>query len=686
MSLWKYLVVATAWTTALAQQYDPKKDFCRRFSHEAAVINNRLYINDGQLNLPNKGGQNFTNERLLFHDLDVTVSDSGKPLDMPILRTNLSKPAEVPSVIGGILWADGTNGRLFQYGGEYPDASVMREMSFQLWTYDTYFDKWSTRDPTDRSITRLSFGAGTSVEHLGMGYYLGGYQSDRSNVNWQGGRKAMNKLLEYNMEEDVWANRTGPADGKGRAEGTLHYVPFGDKGMLLNFGGIRIGMEDGAKEEFLPMDTIDIYDMGSQKWYTQNATGDIPEPRRRFCGGVATAESKLSSNIYIYGGLGFGVNSTGFDDVYVLTVPSFKWIKLYPIAGPKAPTNGTVNYDFPHYDLTCSVIKNAQMMVIGGQFPKDPNAKNCDAPDIWGQHNLVLSKVDGGSESYYWGKYIPDRNRYSVPSDIRNIIGGDEKGLSSQPKPDKGFNSPEVERLFGRPVAIVERQPTRSAPTGPKKTSGANDDGPFSTNAKRATILVPIIVGLLLLGGLAAFFILRRRKKTAYSAAPQDQPPVYKARDSGAPGVLAPVPQYPPGSTSPTAGNWVNNNSIYSPPPHPHPPLDQSGQYATGIGGYSPRLFHDFGDSPVTPGGGIQQAPVELPQGHTPAPEVEGWSPPPLPRSPGSPVRLGSPANGSMSGQIQGHYPPPLPEGFEQRQRSPEMKEVNPPGSARGAM
>jgi LPXTG-motif cell wall-anchored protein len=327
------------------------------------------------------------------------------------------------------------------------------------------------------------------------------------------------------------------------------------------------------------------------------------------------------------------------------------------------------------------------MIVIGGQFPKDPTAKACDVPDIWGQHNIILSKVESDSETYYWGKYIPSRNKYSVPSDIRNVIGGDEKGLSSQSKPDKGFNSPDVERLFGRPVAITERQPTRSAPAGPANTASATDDGPFSTPAKRATIIVPIVIGLLLLAGLAAFFILRRRKKTAYSAAPQDQPPVYKPRDSGAPeSVLAPIPQYPPGSTSPAAGNWGNNNSVYAPPPHPHPSLDPNLQYATGSGGYSPRVFNDFGESPVTPGGGIPQGPVEMPQGHTPAPEVEGWSPPPLPRSPGSPGRLGSPANGQMSGQIQGHYPPPLPEGFEQGQRSPEMKELNPPGSGRGGV
>jgi len=61
------------------EQYDPRADFCRRFSHEglsfppfsdfpradwniAAVLGDRLYINGGQLNLAGKGGKNFTSQ------------------------------------------------------------------------------------------------------------------------------------------------------------------------------------------------------------------------------------------------------------------------------------------------------------------------------------------------------------------------------------------------------------------------------------------------------------------------------------------------------------------------------------------------------------------------------------------------------------------------------------------------
>jgi hypothetical protein len=113
----------------------------------------------------------FTDDRLLFHDLTTTVLD-GKTLDMPILDTNLSKPSEVPNLIGGILWADAANARLFQYGGEFPDPAVP-ENNFQLWSYDVYGNNWTTLSQNDQSITRVSFGAGTTVEHLGMGYYLG---------------------------------------------------------------------------------------------------------------------------------------------------------------------------------------------------------------------------------------------------------------------------------------------------------------------------------------------------------------------------------------------------------------------------------------------------------------------------------------------------------------------------------
>lgn len=70
--------------------------------------------------------------------------------------------------------------------------------------------------------------------------------------------------------------------------------------------------------------------------------------------------------------MGFGANETGYDDVYILTIPTFTWVKVYPAKGkPRKKSE-----EFPHYDLTCSVVRNAQMLVIGGQFPRDPDVKN----------------------------------------------------------------------------------------------------------------------------------------------------------------------------------------------------------------------------------------------------------------------------------------------------------------------
>jgi len=42
---------------------------------------------------------------------------------------------------------------------------------------------------------------------------------------------------------------------------------------------------------------IHIYDISSSKWYTQNATGLAPEPRRQFCAGATWADDHSSYNM-----------------------------------------------------------------------------------------------------------------------------------------------------------------------------------------------------------------------------------------------------------------------------------------------------------------------------------------------------------------------------------------------------
>ena len=45
-----FLVVIAHLAALSAAQYDPLKDFCRRFGHQSAIVDNRLYIDGGFVN------------------------------------------------------------------------------------------------------------------------------------------------------------------------------------------------------------------------------------------------------------------------------------------------------------------------------------------------------------------------------------------------------------------------------------------------------------------------------------------------------------------------------------------------------------------------------------------------------------------------------------------------------------
>jgi|TARA_R110002003_G_scaffold159_7_gene13770 N-acetylneuraminic acid mutarotase len=141
----------------------------------------------------------------------------------------------VPSVSGGVLWPDSVNKLFYLFGGEYSNSSVQ---SFSgLWFYDTLNNKWD-RAFSDGSQTQISwpaFGA-SAITDEGMAYYYGGYLSNKSVSGWTGPPLMLNSLVTYDMNQRRWSNRT---NGIPRAEGTLQYIPAGDRGMLIYFGGME---------------------------------------------------------------------------------------------------------------------------------------------------------------------------------------------------------------------------------------------------------------------------------------------------------------------------------------------------------------------------------------------------------------------------------------------------------------
>ncbi|KAF2424874.1 hypothetical protein EJ08DRAFT_723414 [Tothia fuscella] len=480
---------------SLQDRLDPLKDFCRRFGHATTVIDNRLFIDGGLINWNpiTENPQNYSNPYLLYNDLRVSTGG------MPQLYTNLSKNSTVPAVSGGVLWSDTTNKVFYQFGGEYQDSPRPIDV---LSAFDTVLNQWNSTNVSD-NFNQVSWGAGVSVNHRAEGYYLGGWMNNKTTPGWSGPPLATSRLIRYNMVQNRITNITGP-DDTGRAEGVMVYLPASDDGLLIYFGGVLDPYRNSTMTAF-PMDTIHIYDMLSANWYTQKASGDVPASRRRFCAGVTWPDDHSSYNIYLYGGLGVPPNTTAFDDVYILSLPSFRWIKWWPTA----PGSGR-----PHHSMSCNVVNRTQMLIIGGTFPGDDD---CDAQDLFGTHNLNLGA--NGPKKSMWDSFYSNITTYQVPAEIVSIIGGGPSGGAKVIEPQQSWNNRDLLTYFSRVAGTTSRTPTRAIPSA---TGTSHHDSGLTGRRKIGLIAGAVLGGLLLLAVVLGIILclLHRKQKQRRSMPP----------------------------------------------------------------------------------------------------------------------------------------------------------------------
>lgn len=145
-------------------------------------------------------------------------------------------------VSGGVLWPDTVNKLFYLFGGEYSDTEELKKKNsqggFNLWFYDTIYNKWD-KPRSDGSQAGIHWPAlGTSaVSDAGKAYYYGGYLTNTSDIETVGSPVMQNTLISYDMNTQKWAVDTG--NPIRRAEGSLHYLPASDAGLLVYFGGVE---------------------------------------------------------------------------------------------------------------------------------------------------------------------------------------------------------------------------------------------------------------------------------------------------------------------------------------------------------------------------------------------------------------------------------------------------------------
>jgi len=324
-----------------------------------------------------------------------------------------------------------------------------------------------------------------------------------------------------------------------------------------------------------------------------------------------------------------------------VSIPTFTWIKMYP-------NDGNITGQYPHHSLSCNVIDNAQMLIIGGTFPL---SDTCDAESQWGTHNLDLGEVTKKGQP--WQLFMPNLTKYSVPDEIISVVGGSAGGGATKTAPANGFDNVDLSVLMTRKASIAAtRTPTRAIPSA---TGAPDRGGPLSTGA-----IVGIAVGggvaLLLAVALVSFWVRRHRRKN-YRPSPGPTTQGFAGPDVTSPWSphpsqsshytpSSPYPQspfgrHPSGTQQQPAELSATGTSVWA--PGGSPPYEQGVSPASGLnappGAYADQPKFDDQGRPWYP----QVSHMQVPGGHPSPLDEQGY---PMggggygPVAPGSPPRL----------------------------------------------
>ncbi|CAG9983618.1 unnamed protein product [Clonostachys byssicola] len=454
------LFLLLALQTVLAVSQEPQNNFCRRFSHQSTVIDDRLYIDGGYVNYKKDdkayvATANEPNIWLGYHDLNNFGTDG---LLNPQLHINLDKNKTMPTVASGILWPDSINKRFYLYGGNW--ISPQRANAFTLTGYDIINDRWDDFGPSNIKLNVTALGAGVGVSQTGKGYYYGGWASDKSMDGGPKDAAMVSDFYEYSYDNNTFKALKG-IDDRPRAEGGMVWIPTGDwAGVLVYMGGI-VGDGDN-KTSPQPLDEIFLYDATMGVWYKQKAEGQVPQNRGQFCADVAWAPDNSSYNIYLWGGKAEYppvTNASAYSDVYVLSMPYFKWFKADPDI-TIAPANRTGSRG--RFGSTCNMVNNlSNMFIIGGNYP---NESNVECEPAWGVHGFWAGTANNtGNNPQWWGFQNKDTSSNVVPSLVYSAIGGDKNGGAVIKAPKDGFSAENrpLTNLFSLTWVSPNRQPSR---------------------------------------------------------------------------------------------------------------------------------------------------------------------------------------------------------------------------------
>ncbi|KAK6518330.1 hypothetical protein TWF506_005489 [Arthrobotrys conoides] len=477
---------AVAQRTSKAPKIDPVDNFCKRYQQQSAVTSETLFIDGGTMwfhDDPIVWGPTTQgiNTFLITTDMEDSWDWKGNISQTSIYKTREPgrKTGYVPSLNGGAIWANKNETFLYLYGGTtnaslsnftlYAEPESDKET---LWKYNIAEKFW---DPVvyakgSSSVTRAAFGGGVVAPHINKAYYLGGVV-DRGSTDRSGDLQSprfLDGMLEFDFETESVRNiSTSGLGNRARAYSQLVHIPnYGTinsstegerKGILVSIGGeVKssqiIDVSGTRRGDMVQMSDIALFDIETDTWFVQQATPhakEFPAGRTDHCIVVKNAPDNSSANIYMYGGITYDENRTPryLDDVWILTLPSFQWIKIF-------------EGESPRYGHTCHVAPKGRQMItiggLGGYYTANFNDSQCD----WEAKSVALYDLT----TLQWSStYLAHSEPYGLPVEVAQKVNGNQTGNATIISPPGDWSNPDIKALF---VETPKPEKKKSVNTG----------------------------------------------------------------------------------------------------------------------------------------------------------------------------------------------------------------------------
>ncbi|KAI3326156.1 hypothetical protein HD806DRAFT_438484 [Xylariaceae sp. AK1471] len=497
--------------TLLQQTYG--RSMCSILDQRTAIVGDRLFFSSGNYTFDDDSLPLHNTSSIYWLYLNDTVDVSG-PIDTTLLSST-DLPSD--SLTGGTSPESGGAAGTFFYDHTtlYPYAGLVGPeadgINNALWAFNSSDDSWKLVQVEGGKISfgNNSEGVHASDPRTGTSFYTGGWT-----MAYNGTYNGTVKFQSSNTDSPQWNFETAVTgiQGPDILKGAMVYVRKGQAGVLIAFGGYQTaykGVEfSGWDWDRRPFSDILIYDIFSNTWYRQKATGDLPELRTEFCAGVSAAPDDSSFQITIHGGWD-QLRGRAFNDVYVLSVPSFRWIKVDDsnnpdLLGPDQPGRNRHKCDI--WNETSLIVTGGQITLGLGDVVSLIDTCNKTYPPI-----KVLD-----TSTYTWRTEFNPHLSYSVPDIVTAVIGGNSSGGARLMAPSSGWDSDDLASIFRQ--TVVRDTYVLPAASGPNNTSNpvpnpsnkGQHSGRLGSGAIAGIVvgIVAVVAGIL----VAVIFRLRRKK------------------------------------------------------------------------------------------------------------------------------------------------------------------------------